>query len=62
MNFRLSALKVERNIIVKPMVKNSINVGIVYASYDFIEQDNFLGKVNVPARMKWNKNDGLFSD
>ena len=57
MNFRLSALKSEYEIIVKPMVKNSINVGIVYASYDFIEQDNFLGKVNVPARIKWNKTD-----
>ena len=60
MNFRLSALKSEYGIIVKPMVKNSINVGIVYASYDFIEQDNFLGKVNVPARMKWNKTDESF--
>ena len=60
MNFRLSALKSEYGIIVKPMVKNSINVGIVYASYDFIEQDNFLGKANVPARMKWNKTDELF--
>ena len=60
MNFRLSALKVEHNIIVKPMVKNAINVGIVYASYEFISTGSFLGKVNVPARMKWNKTDGLF--
>lgn len=60
MNFRLSALKSEYGIIVKPMVKNSNNVGTVYASYEFIEQNNFLGKVNVPARMKWNKTDELF--
>lgn len=60
MNFRLSALKVEHNIIVKPMVKNAINVGIVYASYEFISTGSFLGKVDVPARMKWNKTDGSF--
>ena len=60
MNFRLSALKVEHNIIVKPMVKNAINVGIVYASYEFISTGSFLGKVNVPSRMKWNKTDGSF--
>ena len=60
MYFRLSALKVEHNIIVKPMVKNTINVGIVYASYEFINTSSFLGKVNVPSRMKWNKTDGSF--
>ena len=60
MYFRLSALKVEHNIIVKPMFKTAINVGIVYASYEFINTGSFLGKVNVPARMEWNKTDESF--
>ena len=60
MNFRLSALKSEYGIIVKPMVKTGINVGIVYASYEFISTGSFLGKVNVPSRMEWNKTDGSF--
>lgn len=67
MNFRLYVLKNDYGIIVKPMIKNETNVGIVYASYEFIDIGTdvenpgaFLGKVNVPARMEWNKRDQAF--
>ncbi len=60
MNFRLYVLKNTYSIIVKPMIKNETNAGIAYASYEFIDTGSFLGKVNVPAKMEWNKYDEAF--
>ncbi len=55
MHFNLSELKNKVGVNIKPSFKSSYDAGVVYASYDFIDFNNYakiLGKVDVPAIMR----------